>query len=87
MLRTLSIATVLAVTAAPALAVDRTPNAAETVALKQRMAGLGYVSWEEVELDDDGPYWDIDDARKADGTKFDVRLAPGSLKLLRATPD
>lgn len=87
MIRCLCVAAALTVAATPALAVDRQPNAAETVALKQRMAALGYVSWEEVELDDDGPYWDIDDARKAGGTKFDVRLAPGSLKVLRATPD
>ncbi|TRW17798.1 PepSY domain-containing protein [Glacieibacterium frigidum] len=86
MLKIVLLATTLAV-ATPALADDRAPNAAETVALKKRMASLGYVSWEEVELDDDGPYWEIDDARKADGKRFDVRLAPRTLALIRAVAD
>lgn len=86
MLRSLCVCAALAV-AMPAFAADRAPDAKETAALKQRMAALGYVSWEEIELDSDGPYWDIDDARKADGKRYDVRLAPGTLKVLRATID
>ena len=73
--------------AVPALAADRAPNATERAAIEKALRGLGYTSWEEVELDDDGPYWEIDDARKGTGPRFDVRLAPKTLKLIRARAD
>tara|TARA_R110002094_G_scaffold183029_1_gene160571 strand:- start:206 stop:478 length:273 start_codon:yes stop_codon:yes gene_type:complete len=58
----------------PAFA-DRDPTADELAKLTQRLNDLGYQSWEEIELDDDGPYWEIDDARKADGSRWDLKLS------------
>lgn len=72
--------------ASPALA-DRGPNPEELQKISAAMKAAGYVSWEQVELDDDGPYWDIDDARKGDGTKWDVKLRPTTLGVLRAERD
>jgi hypothetical protein len=73
--------------AGPALAADRAPDATERTAIEKSLRSLGYTSWEEIELDDDGPYWEIDDARKGNGPRFDVRLAPKTLKLIRARAD
>lgn len=63
--------------ATPALA-DRQPTAAERTAIEQALRDAGYTSWEEVELDDDGPVWEIDDARRADGGRWDLKLAPNT---------
>ncbi len=65
----------------PALA-DRAPNAEEAEKLAARLNSLGYVSWEEIELDDDGPYWEIDDARKQDGSRWDIKLSPDTLEII-----
>lgn len=68
--------------ASPALAGDRAPTGEEIVALDKAMKAAGYVSWEEVELDSDGPYWDVDDARTKDGARFDLKIRPGTLEIL-----
>lgn len=77
-----------ALAATPALA-DRQPNATERAAIEKVLKANGFVSWEEIELDDDGPYWEVDDARTAnrkDG-KFDIKIAPDSMKIIRKTRD
>lgn len=80
-----------ALTAGPALAKDRPPTPQERTAIEAALKAAGYVSWEEIEFDDDRParqpVWDIDDARTADGKAFDLKLEPGSLKILRRTAD
>jgi hypothetical protein len=54
---------------APALAKDRPPTEVERAAIEKVLKAQGFVSWEEVEYDDDSPQrppvWDIDDARTA----------------------
>ncbi|MET0273876.1 MAG: PepSY domain-containing protein [Phenylobacterium sp.] len=81
----------LALLTSPAAAKDRPPTADERAAVEKVLRAQGYTSWEEIEFDDDRPQrqpvWDIDDARKADGAVFDVKLEPGTLKVLRQTPD
>lgn len=64
-----------------AMADDRAPNAGEKEAIGKALKAAGFVSWEEIELDDDGPYWDVDDARMADGTKYDLKLRPGTFEI------
>lgn len=71
----------------PALARDRAPTSDEIVALDKAMKAAGYVSWEEIELDDDGPYWDVDDARTKDGARFDLKIRPGTLEILSRDPE
>lgn len=70
----------LTVSFAPALA-DRSPNATELSEINSKLQSLGYVSWKEIELDDGK--WEIDDAKRADGTEYDVELQPGSLAVIK----
>lgn len=79
----LSAATLLA---APAAA-DRPPSPQERAAIEEVLKANGFVSWEEIELDDDGPRWEIDDARRADGVRYDVRIDPRSMKVVRVERD
>lgn len=66
--------------AVPALA-DRAPTEKELAEISTKLKAEGFVSWEEVELDDDGPYWEIDDARTGDGKRYDLKLRPGTLEI------
>lgn len=92
-MKLLAVATMLAVTmsATPALANDRAPTADERTAIEEKLQSLGYVSWEEIELDDDSPRhaakWEIDDARKANGERYDVELEPETLRVLEEDLD
>lgn len=70
------------VAATPALA-DRAPTATEAAAIEKAVRAAGFVSWEEVELDDDGPYWEVDDARMPDGKRYDLKLRPGSYEIVK----
>ncbi len=69
--------------ASPALA-DRAPTPEETEKIGAALKAAGYVSWEEIELDDDGPFWEIDDARKSDGSRWDLKLRPTTLGIHKA---
>ncbi|MDP3661166.1 PepSY domain-containing protein [Phenylobacterium sp.] len=81
----------VALLASPTLAKDRAPTPQEQAAIEKVLRAEGFVAWEEIEYDDDRPIrqpvWDIDDARTADGKVFDVRLEPGTLKVLRRAAD
>ena len=81
----------LTLIALPASAKDRPPTAQEKAAIEKVLRAQGFVSWEEIELDDDRParppVWDVDDARAKDGKAFDLKLEPGTLKVLRRTAD
>src|SRR3546814_8026878 len=63
--------------AVPAYA-DRGPTQDEAKAIAAKLTAEGFKSWEEIELDNDGPYWEIDDARAMDGKKYDLKLSPRS---------
>ncbi len=90
-MRILSAAAVVGCTclmATPALA-DRPPTAKERAAIEKVLKANGFTRWEEIELDDDGPYWDVDDARtanRADG-KVDIRIDPRTLKIIKRQRD
>ncbi len=64
---------------APAFA-DREPTPAERERIEEVLRAEGYVSWEEIELDDE--VWEIDDARSADGREYDLKLDPATLAIL-----
>jgi hypothetical protein len=64
---------------APAFA-DREPTPAERERIEQVLRAEGYVSWEEIELDDG--VWEIDDARTVDGREYDLKLDPETLGIL-----
>lgn len=77
-------AVVLAAT--PALA-DRAPNDQERTAVERVLRANGFTSWEEIELDDDGPRWEIDDAKAGDGRRYDVELDTSTMRIVRRTLD
>src|SRR3546814_10791789 len=59
--------------ATPALA-DRDANAEERAAIEKVLRAQGFVSWEEIELDDGR--WEVDDARDAKGVEYDLKIDP-----------
>lgn len=76
----------LLIGATPALA-DRAPSVDEAKAIAAKLQSLGYTTWEEIEYDDDGPVWEIDDARKTDGRRYDVKLSPNGLGVIKERLD
>lgn len=91
-MKTLIVATLIAVAfATPAVAKDRSPNDAERVAIEKKLRGLGYTSWDDIKLDDDRPHhtpkWEVDDARKGDGPRYDIDLEPQTLRVIQEERD
>lgn len=72
--------------AAPAFA-DRAPNATERASLERVLKAAGFVNWEEIELDDDGPLWEVDDARTRNGQRFDLKIDPRTLRIVKRSRD
>lgn len=70
----------------PALA-DRPPTAAERAQIEKVLRANGYVSWDEIEFDDDEQLWEVDDARTSDGKEYDLKLRPGSLEIVSRRRD
>lgn len=77
----------VALLAATAALADRPPTESERAAVEQALRTAGFVSWEEIELDDDGPRWEIDDARAGDGRRYDVKIHPKTLRIVRQERD
>lgn len=76
--------------AVPAAAKDRAPTTSERAAIEKKLRSLGYTSWDDIKLDDrpyHQPKWEIDDARKRNGPRFDIELEPRTLKLLQTERD
>ena len=72
--------------AAPAArADDRVPTPDERAEIEKVLQGQGYTSWDEIKMDDGA--WKVEDARRADGGKYKVKLRPGSLDVLSAKRD
>jgi hypothetical protein len=86
MTRTALAAALALFAATPALA-DRAPTPEETAKIAAALTAAGYVSWAKIELDEDGPNWEIDNARKEDGSKWDVTLRPNTLGALKTERD
>lgn len=84
---TLSLAFAAAALAATPAFADRAATAAERATIEPVLKAAGFVSWEEIELDDDGPFWEVDDARTADGRKYDVKIDPATMKIVRKSLD
>ena len=43
---------------------------------------MGVVSWDEIEWDDG--LWEVDDARRADGSQYDLKLHPHTLMVVHS---
>lgn len=86
-MKTIAATMALLLAASPLAAADRSPTQAERTAVERVLRAGGFVSWEEIELDDDGPHWDVDDARIANGTRYDVKIDPRSMRIVRRQID
>ena len=67
--------------ATPAFA-DRAPTAVERTAIERVLRQAGFVSWEQIELDDDGPR-----ARTRAGVRYDVKIDPRTLRIVKRERD
>ncbi|MBX3582339.1 MAG: PepSY domain-containing protein [Rhizobiaceae bacterium] len=72
--------------ASPALA-DRAPTPEERSAIEEKLRAEGFTKWEDIELEDDGSVWEVDDAVGADGREYDLELRAGTLEILERDPD
>ena len=72
--------------AAPAWA-DRAPTGPELAQIEKMLKDLGYTSYESIEMDDDQTNWEVDDAKLADGTVHDLKLATGTLNVVEKDPE
>lgn len=59
---------------------DRPPTADERTRIEEVLRSLGYVSWEEIELDDGR--WEIDNARTKDNVVYDLKLDPATMQVV-----
>lgn len=77
---------IAAVSLLPAAALaDRPPSAQERTAIERVLRANGFVNWDDIEFDDGR--WEIDDARLRNGQKYDVKLAPRTLRIIRRVRD
>lgn len=66
-------------------ALARDPNQEERAAIEAALRSQGYVSWNDIEWDDGR--WEVDDARTADGRKYDLKLDPATLQVTSRDED
>ncbi|MEN0075314.1 MAG: PepSY domain-containing protein [Paracraurococcus sp.] len=80
----LGFATVATLSVAQAQERRRVENDAPTAAERKRIEGVlqqrGYVRWKEIEREDGGKTWEVDDAYTADGKRYDLRLSADDLR-------
>jgi hypothetical protein len=69
----------------PALA-DRDPTPEERFQVEAELQYLGFTSWDDIDFDEDG-YWEIEDARGADGHEYDLRLSAETFEVLEGEAD
>ena len=64
---------------------DRPPTAEERERIEAALRAAGFQTWEEIELENG--VWEVDDARAADGRKYDLKLDPNSLQIIHQEKD
>ncbi|HWL81427.1 MAG TPA: PepSY domain-containing protein [Roseomonas sp.] len=64
---------------------DRVATGEEQAAIDQALRGQGFTGFKSVRLDDG--VWEVDDARGADGTLYDLTLERHSLRILHREKD
>jgi hypothetical protein len=56
------------------------PSPAERSRIEAVLRERGFVRWKEIEREDNGRSWEVDDAYTADGRRFDLRLSADDLR-------
>ena len=68
--------------ASPALAKDpRPPSPEHRAHIEHALKSQGFVRWSGIRMDDDGP--EVDSAWDAQGRRFELKLHPQTLKVIR----
>ncbi|BBK32004.1 hypothetical protein STHU_26380 [Allostella humosa] len=67
-------------TAAPLAGDDPSPE--QRTRIEAVLQQMGFTSWGDIEREDDGRVWEVDDARGADGRKYDLKLSGTDLREL-----
>lgn len=75
------IAALASIAVTPALA-DRELTLEERSRIETKLKDLGYTSWDEIEFDEERNAWQVDDARTADGSDYDLKLNPQTLDVI-----
>lgn len=66
---------------------DRAPTGEELTRIEATLKTLGYTTWESIELDDKDRVWEIDNAKQADGSEHDLKLAADTLSVVEKDPE
>ena len=74
----------LAALASPVMAKKdpRPPSAEQRVAIEAALRAQGFVRWSGIRTDDDGP--EVDSAWDEQGRRFELKLHPRTLKVIRS---
>jgi uncharacterized membrane protein YkoI len=64
---------------------DRSPTPEERAKIESTLRSQGFVRWGEIELDDGA--WEVDDAHAADGRKYELKLDPSTLQIIKRERD
>ena len=82
-MRNLALFALIGLLATPALAKKdpRLPSPDQRVAIEAALRGQGFVRWSGIRTDDDGP--EVDSAWDRNGRRFELKLHPRTLKVIR----
>jgi hypothetical protein len=59
---------------------DDAPSPAERARIEAVLRERGFVRWKEIEREDGGRTWEVDDAYTAEGRRYDLRLSADDLR-------
>ena len=63
---------------------DRLPTPEERAQIEQTLRSEGFVRWGKIELDH---VWEVDDAQIQNGTEFDVKIDPKTMRIIERERD
>lgn len=69
--------------AAPAARADEHPTPEQRAHIEAVLRQMGFVSWGEIEREDGGRTWEVEDARLPDGTQYELKLAAEDLREIK----
>jgi len=56
------------------------PSPDERTRIEAALKSLGFTTWGEIEKEDEGRAWEIEDARGADGREYEIKLSVRDLR-------
>ncbi|MGE4047726.1 MAG: PepSY domain-containing protein [Acetobacteraceae bacterium] len=83
----LILAAAVMVRPAPASADVDEPSAEEMQRIEKALKRSGFKTWGDVESEDNGRLWKVEDALAADGNTYTILLSAGNVRVLLRTPE